>query len=96
MYEAVTLEPRIPRSLDVGVCQICKFEVLYPVCIFGKWKFADVYIPRHKTVVMVTTYPHSAGWLTQRASFFKDRFKVHELDGYENEDTLNKLIIGLR
>ena len=72
------------------------FKVLYPVCIFGKWKFADVYIPKHKTVVMMTTYPHSAGWLTQRASFFKDRFKVHELDGYENEDTLNKLIMGLR
>ena len=73
-----------------------EFKILYPMQINGKWKFADVYVPKHKTVVMVTTRPHSVGWLTQRARFFADRCKVHELDGYENEDTLNKLIIGLR
>lgn len=72
------------------------FKILYPVNIFGKWKFADVYIPNRQTVIMVTAYPHSTGWLTQRASFFKDRFKVHELDGYESEDKLNEFIESLR
>lgn len=28
---------------------------------FGKWKFADIYIPKRKIVVMVTTYQHLAG-----------------------------------
>lgn len=64
--------------------------------IFGKWKFADVYIPKRKTVVMVTTIPHSAGWLTQRAQFFTDRCKVYELDGYESEDFIKSLIEKLK
>lgn len=46
------------------------FKILYPVNIFGKWKFADIYIPKRKIVVMVTIYPHLAGWLTERARFF--------------------------
>lgn len=68
-----------------------EFKILYPMQIFGKWKFADVYIPKHKTVVMVTTRPHPAAWLTDRARFFQDRCKVYELDGYESEDYLSEL-----
>ena len=41
------------------------FKILYPINIFGKWKFADIYITKRKIVVMVTTYPHLAGWLTK-------------------------------
>lgn len=73
-----------------------EFKILYPMNIFGKWKFADVYIPKRKTVVMVTTIPHSAGWLTQRAQFFTDRCKVYELDGYESEDFIKSLIEKLK
>lgn len=73
-----------------------EFRILYPINIFGKWKFADVYIPKRKTVIMVTTMPHSAGWLTQRAQFFTDRCKVYELDGYESEDYINGLIEMLK
>lgn len=69
-----------------------EFKILYPMQIFGKWKFADVYIPKHKTVVVATTYPHSAAWLTERARFFQDRCKVYELDGYESEEMINGLI----
>lgn len=69
-----------------------EFKILYPMQIFGKWKFADVYIPKHKTVVMITTQPHHAGWLTDRARFFQDRCKVYELDGCESEDYLSELI----
>ena len=71
------------------------FKILYPINIFGKWKFADIYIPKHKIVVMVTTYPHLAGWLTERARFFEEMFKVYELDGCESENKLNKFIESL-
>lgn len=73
-----------------------EFKILYPMQINGKWKFADVYVPKRKTVVMVTTRPHSVGWLTQRARFFADRCKVYELDGYESEDMLNDIINKLK
>lgn len=73
-----------------------EFKILYPMNIFGKWKFADIYIPKRKTVVMVNTMPHPAGWLSQRAQFFTDRCKVYELDGYESDDALNRLIDGLK
>lgn len=69
-----------------------EFKILHPMQIFGKWKFADVYIPKHKTVVVVTTYPHSAAWLTERARFFQDRCRLYELDGYESEGMINGLI----
>ena len=71
------------------------FKILYPVNIFGKWKFADIYIPKRKIVVMVTTYPHLAGWLTDQARFFEEMFKVYELDGCESENKLNKFIESL-
>lgn len=84
-------------SILINFCRKLKsakveFKILYPMQIFGKWKFADVYIPKHKVVVIVTTYPHSAAWLTERARFFQDRCKVYELDGYESEDMINGLI----
>lgn len=68
------------------------FKMVYPVLIFGKWKFADVYIPKRKTVVMVNTMPHPSGWLSARAKFFEDRFKVYELDGYESSEFIDTLI----
>ena len=73
-----------------------EFKILYPMQIFGKWKFADVYIPKHKVVVIVTTYPHSAAWLTERARFFQDRCRVYELDGYESEGMINEIIDKLK
>lgn len=73
-----------------------EFKILCPMQINGKWKFADVYVPKRKTVVMVTTRPHSVGWLTQRAQFFADRCKVYELDGYESEDKLAEIIEKLK
>lgn len=73
-----------------------EFKILFPMQIDGKWKFADVYIPNRQTVILVTTYPHSTGWLTQRARFFADRCKVYELDGYESEDKLAEIIEKLK
>lgn len=73
-----------------------EFKILYPMRIDGKWKFADIYINKCGTVVMVTTKPHPAAWLTDRARFFQDRCKVYELDGYESESSLQSLIDKLR
>lgn len=73
-----------------------EFKILYPMQIFGKWKFADVYIPKQKVVVIITTYPHSAAWLTERARFFQDRCSVYELDGYESECMINEIINKLK
>jgi hypothetical protein len=64
--------------------------------IFDKWKFADIYVPSKNTVIIVTTYPHPVGWLTERARFFKDRCNVYELDGDETTDYLSELIDKLK
>lgn len=71
------------------------FKILFPIEIYGKWKFADVYIPKKKTVIMVTTTPHSPAYLTQRAQFFNEWFKVYELDGCESEYSIDNLISKL-
>lgn len=71
------------------ICQKLKslglsFKIKWTVEIDGKWKFADVYFPRQRTVLMVTNAmaigcrPH---WmLSDRAEFFKDRFRVVEVE----------------
>lgn len=64
------------------------FKIKWPVEIDGKWKFADVYFPRQRTVLMVTNAmamgcrPH---WmLSDRAEFFRDRFRVVEVETLED------------
>lgn len=60
------------------------FKIKWPVEIDGKWKFADVFFPKQRTVLMVTNAmsvgcrPH---WmLSDRAEFFRDRFRVVEVE----------------
>lgn len=60
------------------------FKIKWPIEIDGKWKFADVFFPKQRTVLMVTNAmavglrPH---WmLSDRAEFFKDRFRVVEVE----------------
>ena len=72
---------KICRALkDLGL----SFKIKWPVEIDGKWKFADVFFPRQRTVLMVTNAmavgcrPH---WmLSDRAEFFRDRFQVVEVE----------------
>lgn len=52
--------------------------------IDGKWKFANVFFPKQRTVLMVTNAmavgcrPH---WiLSDRAEFFRDRFRIVEVE----------------
>lgn len=80
------------RKINPELKKICRrlkeiglsFKIKWPVEIGGKWKFADVYFPRQRTVLMVTNAmaigcrPH---WmLSDRAEFFKDRFRVVEVE----------------
>lgn len=64
------------------------FKIKWPVEIDGRWKFADVFFPRQRTVLMVTNAmavgrrPH---WmLSDRAEFFRDRFRVVEVETLED------------
>lgn len=72
------------KNLEVG------FKIKYPVEIFGKWKFADIYIPKKKTVIIVTSsfkhQHHPCNVLPERAEFFKDRFRVIDLYEYNAGD----------
>lgn len=60
------------------------FKIKWPIEIDGKWKFADVFFPRQRTVLMVTNAMALSGrphWmLSDRAEFFKARFRVVEVE----------------
>lgn len=75
---------KICRELK-SLCLI--FKIKWPVEIEGKWKFADVYFPQHRTVLMITNAMAVAGrphWmLSDRAEFFRDRFRVVEVETLE-------------
>lgn len=80
------------RKISPELRKICRklktlglnFKIKWPVEIDGRWKFADVLFPRQRTVLMVTNAmalscrPH---WmLSDRAEFFRDRFRVVEVE----------------
>lgn len=66
------------------------FKIKYPVLIDGKYKFADIYIPRKRTVIVMLSYykeGYKPIWSTSdKSSFFKDRF--HVIECYEFEDDI--------
>ena len=68
---------KICRELkDSGV----KFYIKYPVEIDGKWKFADIYIPKGKTVVLLLSdkdlIGHPCNMRSDKERWFEDRFRV--------------------
>lgn len=80
------------RKIGPELKKICRclkslglsFKIKWPVEIDGKWKFADIFFPKQRTVLMVTNAmamgcrPH---WmLSDRAEFFRDRFRVVEVE----------------
>lgn len=80
------------RKIGPELKKICRklkslglnFRIKWPVEIDGKWKFADVFFPKQRTVLMVTNAmavgcrPH---WmLSDRAEFFRDRFRIVEVE----------------
>lgn len=80
------------RKIGPELKKICRklkslglnFRIKWPVEIDGKWKFADVFFPKQRTVLMATNAmavgcrPH---WmLSDRAEFFRDRFRIVEVE----------------
>lgn len=68
---------KICRKLkDSGV----KFYIKYPVEIDGKWKFADIYIPKGNTVVLMLSdkdlISHPCNMKSDKECWFEDRFRV--------------------
>lgn len=75
------------------------FKIKYPIEIFGKWKFADIYIPKLNTVILVSSSYKEMGrpcnTNSDRAEYFKDKFMVIELFEY-NAGDMNVLKKALR
>lgn len=83
------------RKISPELRKICRalkslglsFKIKWPVEIDGRWKFADVFFPKQRTVLMVANAMETAGrphWmLSDRAEFFTDRFRVVEVETLE-------------
>lgn len=59
------------------------FKIKWPVEIDGKWKFADVFFPKQRTVLILANSLSNfrpMGLDSYRAEFFKDRFRVVEVE----------------
>ena len=64
-----------------------RFKMKWPIEIDGKWKFADFFFPKHKTVIIVANPMANFspfGISGERARFFHDRFRVIEIETLED------------
>lgn len=72
-----------------------KFYIKYPVEIDGKWKFADVYIPKGKTVLLLLSdkdlIGHPCNMRPDKERWFEDRFRVVGVYHDEVGNVLEKL-----
>lgn len=80
------------RKVSPELKRICRwlkgtnleFKIKWPIAIDEKWKFADVYFPQQRTVLMVTNVmalgSRPCWMLSERAEFFKGRFRVIEVE----------------
>lgn len=67
------------RLKDMGLY----FKIKWPVEIDGKWKFADVFFPRQRTVLIMVNPMNDfrpCCMLSDRAEFFRDRYRVVEVE----------------
>lgn len=74
---------KICRTLkDCGL----EFRIKWPIEIGGQWKFADIYFPRQRTVLMLTNEMALIGrphWmLSDRAAFFSREYRVVEVESH--------------
>lgn len=79
------------RKISTNFKKICRrlkemglgFKIKWPVEIDGKWKFADIYFPRQR-VVIIQTNPmkdfRPCGLPSYRAEFFQQRYRVVEIE----------------
>ena len=72
-----------------------KFYMKYPIEINGKWKFADVFIPERKLVVLLLNDTETMGLpchsKTDREIWFGDRYKTIGICTYEVNRTIDKI-----
>lgn len=64
-----------------------RFKIKWPIEINGSWKFADFFFPRQKTVIIVSSMATNfrpMGLDSDRAEFFKERYRVVEIETYED------------
>ncbi len=82
------------------MCQILKetglsFKIKYPIEIEGKWKFADIYIPKYELVVLLISEYEMIGLpchsKSNRELFFENRFCVLAIMNYELSRLREKL-----
>ncbi len=60
-----------------------RFKMKWPIEIDGKWKFADFFFPKQRTVIIVANPMENfspIGMSGERARFFHDRFRVIEIE----------------
>lgn len=76
---------------DAGI----RFFVKYPIEIDGKWKFADIFIPDRKLVVLLLNDIETMGLpchsKTDREIWFSDRYMTLGICTYEVKRTLEKI-----
>ena len=72
-----------------------KFYIKYPVEVDGRWKFADIYIPCTKTVVVLLCAKdmmhHPCCMKSDKEQFFADRYRVVSVFPNEAELLLKRL-----
>lgn len=82
------------------ICRILKdnhieFKIKYPIEIDHKWKFADIYIPKKRTVIVVLNSKkefYKPMWSrSNKSDFFRDRMKVVECYEYDCENIISKI-----
>lgn len=60
-----------------------RFKMKWPIEIDGRWKFADFFFPRQRTVIIVANPMENFGPIGmsgERARFFRDRYRVIEIE----------------
>lgn len=79
------------RKLTAETKRICRFvkslglrfKIKWPVEINGSWKYADLYFPKQRTVIVINNPMNDfrpCCMRSERAEFFKDRFRVIEIE----------------
>ena len=79
------------RKLSPELRKICRalkdlglsFKIKWPIRIDDEWKFADVYFPKNRTVLIVSnpiTNFRPLGLPSYRAEFFSKHFRVVEVE----------------
>lgn len=79
------------RKLTSETKKICRFvkslglnfKIKWPIEIDGSWKYADLYFPKKRTVIIINNPMNGfrpCCLSSERAEFFKERYRVVEIE----------------